>query len=301
MINLLNNQKMTREMRLASLKRALLTQPFFTSVPFPLAAGSAKQTQYGQQIDVNRDFYLTQIFGNFGEVFTNINALFNLSLYTGHQKSLYRFDAQQPLPSGFITQEARFRTPIVNQIFDDRQNEFIPILIKNGDKIFVQIENTNTKIEADEVLVVLGGFQLNQAHIDARIAGQLQNSLDQNTNTSLDFFKFEVEVAGQQTFTIRNDSFPRMVLGFGVTNNDADKADVSASNVLITDNTRYLQFSNRAIPLQFLAPRMTCLLDTHIYYLPIEYYLQPFGKLQFDLSNVGENPAYDLAILTRTI
>lgn len=292
---------MDKEERLISLKRALSSMPFFTKLPFEITPGADKTQLFGNRLEVNADFYLTNIQSNLGSVFTATGALFNMSVWTQFQKSVYRFDAGQLLPSGFIASEARFDTPVPAQIFDDRQREICPFLVKNGNKLFGSLENLTTKGEDIEAVIVLSGFQkMPSPFIDL---SQLEGSLSKETR--FEYFKFTVDKEGKRTYHIENDVFPRLILGFGARNSTVDKSKISASTMIIKDYSRRLQLSDEPIPVEFYAPRLTCLRDTHIYYLPIEYYLQPFARLNFEVNNVSpdrENESgYEFVALTRTV
>lgn len=304
MLNTTNHKNLTVAERQSVLKRALFSQPFFTRLPFALAVGASKKPLYSSKTEVNRDFYLTEIKGNFGEVFTSTGALVNLSVYSAYGKSVYRYAYSSLLPSGFIADEARFRTATGSQIFDDRQRESFPVLVKNGDKLFANLENIDTVDSPDSATLMLSGFQQVQGtYVDSRTYSQLEKSL--TNNIQKDYFKIDVLHEGLQTYSINNDVYPRLVLGFCAINTMAIKGRVSAASMLIRDTSRGLKFSNDPMPVDFIAPRLTCLLDEHIYYLPIEYYLSPYAKLQFDISNTSPDQehksGFQLIMLTRTI
>jgi len=292
-------------MRELILKRALVTQPFFAKLPFTLTAGAAIRTEYQSKLEVNRDFYVNGLQSNFGEVFTDTNAYFLANLYTGARRGLWRYDFNTLLPTGQQFYEARFDTVIAQEQFVDRQQEIMPFLVKNGEKVYAKIQNLSAKGAGAEAIICLKGFQLQpQVFIDSRTYAALMQSLEKPSR--VEYFKFTVDQEGiNQTKTIENDNFPRLVLGFAVRNSTADKANVSASSMTIEDITRKLRFNDDPIPVEFFAPRLTCLVDWHIYYLPVEYYLQPFAKLQFNYNNTSPVPlnpqGYEFSILTRTI
>lgn len=302
MINAVNFQQMDKTQREIVLKRSLFTQPFFTLLNFPLKAGTKPETQQTSKIDVNRDFYLTEIQADLSEAYVDTTALFDMSVYTGYQDSVYNYTSQQFLPASHIAYDARFRVLPANEVFDDRQRELFPFLIKNGDKIFCKIKNNIAKGDNGEINVMLGGFQKQpQVFVDSRVIASLYESL--NSEIRFEYFKFEVVKDGQQTFIVTNDNTPRLILGFSARNSLSRKEFVSDSKLVIQDLTRQNRWNNEPIPLQFFAPRLTCLLDTHLYFLPIEYFFIPNGKLQIDLSNVSPNSqaGYEFEILTRTI
>ncbi len=78
--------------------------------------------------------------------------------------------------------------------------------------------------------------------------------------------------------------------------------------ITINDLARQLRLTDNHIPLEFIAPRFTPVQDQHLYYLPIEYYWQPYAKLQFDIVNTWQilndvpipNGA-EIIALTRTV
>lgn len=266
-------------------------------------------TRFANAIGIDRDFYLTEIQGDFCEAFNDVASLYNISLYSGYNNSLYRYDASSQLPSAFVATDARFRTAVVNEIFDDRQYENTPRLIPKNDRVYCQV--TNLVAEAGnptDLNIILKGFSLiDDVNLDGRTIDQLNNSLSKQVEWQI--FKINVtdEAAdrGLKSYILENDNQPRLILGCGAINSTTTKGNVSEMNVTITEIARRLRLTDTAIPLQFIAPRLTCLLDAHIYYLPIEYYFQPYAKLQFDIDNIwvnGGTPAgAEIAILTRTV
>ena len=304
MLNLINTPQIGRAQRELTLKRALFTSPFFTRLDFDLSAALARSVEQiiAAKVGVNNDFYLTEIVGNFGEVHEATGAFAEASFYTVYQSSLYRFDAGQFLPTGFLATEARFQTSIVNQVYDDRQREFFPVLIRNGDEILGKVTLANASDDATAT-AVLKGFNVNpNAYVSADDIALYEASLSREAR--YDYFNFTVEDEGLKTYTIENDSFPRLLLGFGCTNSTPDKAIVSSASVIIRDITRRLQFMETAMPLDFIAPRLTCLADAHLYYLPVEYVLPPYAKLQFIIDNQftdDNEQGFEFNALTRTI
>jgi len=302
MINSVNYAKMSRLERQAAFLKALYTLPYFTRLDFAISSGTAKDPQYNAKTKVNADFYLTDIQSNFGEVFTNTTSLFTLSMWQGYQESLINYDLGGNLPTSFWTYEARFNTPVNRQIFSDKQFEFMPRLIPNNNQIYASIKNESVKTQSDTATLLLKGFQRDNNFVDSKTMAKINASLEKPID--IQYFSFTVDKAGQQTHYLENDNTPRLILGFGARNSTVTKADVSTSELTITDTTRQKQWNNEPIPLQFFAPRLTCLLDQHIYWLPIEYWFQPFDILRFDLSNTknGEDiKGYEFVAITRTI
>lgn len=304
MIKHVEQKFITREMRALTLKRALFTVPFFTRLDFAVNQNPAKNNALvAQKVGINNAFFLTEVVGNLGEVNTAAGVLCNVSVWTMYEQSVYRYDTSQLLPSGFVATEARFQTLVANQLFDDRQREFMPFPVKDGDSLFAQVIPVGTPSVDTTATIVLKGFNvIPNAYIDTETIEKCEQSLDREAR--FESFKFTVEDDVKKVYTIENDAFPRLVLGFGTTNTVTNKADVSTATVQVRDATRRLQFSQLPIPLDFIAPRLTCLLDEHLYYLPIEYYLEPYGKLQFEIDNSYNNgtPAgFEFNVLTRTV
>lgn len=304
MIDLTNTKYIPLGNRREILMRALYTQPFYYRMDFPILPEAEKTSQFAQNIGIGRDFYLTETLGNFAEVFTDTTSLFDITLYTGNNRSLWRYEATRKLPTGFMLQDARFRTAIAAQIFDDRQFEYPPKLIRNNDKVYAEIRNVNTKADTGNAIVVLKGFALvDNAYLSESETAQINKSL--NSEVQWQWFKIKVEdLNGKKTFILENDKIPRLILGFGAVNSVSEKSNVSFAELQIKDLSRRLQFTDRPIPLEFIAPRLTCEQDTHIYYLPTEYYWQPLARLEFDINNIppGETDAgFELAVLTRNI
>lgn len=308
MIDIINTKYITKDERLQTLKRSLLSTPFYSRLDFDLTGNETANNPNINQREkkrVNVDYYLTEIIGNFGEKsYAHAGDRFNLSVWTMYGESVYRFDKSQDLPSGFIATEARFQTPIASELFDDRQREFFPRLIKYGDSILGQIQLTSGfSGDVYTVTTVLKGFNMiPNGYIDPDTIAACNASLDRPAR--YEYFKLSIDDDGQVIKLIENDMFPRVVLGFGCTNYSADKAAVSTATVRIKDITRRIAFMEEAIPLDFIAPRLTCLADAHIYYLPTEYYLKPYGKLEFDFGVTaagGGFHGFEINVLTRTV
>lgn len=302
MINVFDNN-LSKTQRHDCLQRALRTQPYFYRLPFDISSEAIKTRQYRKSVGINQDFYLTEIMSDFGEVFTNTGAFFNVSLWTSFLQSLYGYDASRLLPSSFMTQEARFQTPLPLEKFDDRQFEIFPLLIKNNDTIFAEIRNIQTKLTDTQANIVLKGFNvIDEIFISERETRAINASLAEQSKYQ--FFEFDVTQNGLQSFVKQNDLTPRLILGFGITNGTADKSLVSNATVTIKDLSRRLSLTDVEIPVQFIAPRLTCLLDQVRYYLPLEYYWQPYATLEFMINNVFApfgDTGFKFSILTRTV
>lgn len=308
MIDIVNQYHLSQKERRDSLLRAIHTQPYFYKMAFDVPASNNKIDEFAQRLGINRDFYLTEIQGNFGEVHDISGSFFSASFWTGYNESLYRFEAGLPIPTSYLMTEARFRTTLPNEKFDDRQFETFPKLIKQNGKIFGKfVDDGTNKAVASEAVTVFKGFALNDNYLSTSETKEVNSSLQDEVRW--EYFKITVtdqaEDRNRKSYILENDKYPRLIMGFGAINNPTDKAQISAIDVNIIDLTKRIQLTDTAIPLQFIAPRLTCLSDTHIYYLPVEYYFAPLAKLQFDINNVWVNdmtPAgAEIAVLMRTI
>lgn len=305
MIDIANERRLTQNERADIVRRALYSQPYFYKMAFPILTGGEKIILTSGAIGINRDFYLTELQGNFDQVFTDAGTLFDLTLYTGYNRSLWRFNSGQKIPTGFTLTDARFRVPVPNQIFDDRQFENFPIHIQKNDRVIAELVNVEPKIADAEAVIVLKGFNVSpgDSYVDPSEFAEINRALDKE-NYDWEFFKIEVTDEGKRSFVISNDRFPRLILGFGAVNSSEIKAAASNATITIDDLSRRLRLTDNAIPVEFIAPRLTCLADAHFYYLPIEYYWQPLGKMQFTIENIFSpvlDAGFELVMLTRTL
>jgi hypothetical protein len=295
---------LSREARKEIFKRTLYTNPYFYKLKFDIISEAIKEPLYNESLGINRDFYLTELMANFSDINYTTASLFNVSIYTSFLKSIYGHTASMKLPSSFILQDARLNTPIGNEIFDDRQYEIPPVLVKNNDNILAEIRNLSDKVAPIDGYIVLKGFNVvkDQPFLSDRETQLLQASLD--SPVRVEYFEIDVRHQGLQNIVKSNDRFPRYILGFGITNDSTDKTLSSVADVTIRDLSRKISLTDSEIPIQFIAPRIASVLDTHIYYLPIEYYWQPFANLEFNINNnqVAEgDEGFKLSILTATI
>jgi hypothetical protein len=291
--------------RKSILERALNATPFFNIMPFEVVSEATKRTQYKAKTQINLDYFLTDVRTNFDFVTHLTGSIWLMNLYLATSgRSLYGFNKSQPVPSSFVSTDARFDNLVVDQRFDDRQRESIPFSIKRGDEVICEVENVDAKDAGTIANVMLAGFNiLKYPYLNSRETELINRSL--NVNTVFQSFKVMVNHNGQKYYNFENDSCPRIVLGFGIVNSTSVKTDISESTISILDTTRHLKFSNEPLPVEFLAPRLSCVLDTHIYYLPIEYYFMPFGNLRLQIKNFfpdEDTPSgYELVMLTRTV
>ena len=307
MINLINNQDLNLEQRRNILNRALYSQPFFNLLQFIIPPSKTRgqiDKKNTQNVQVNKNFYLTEIISNFGEVFQDTGSLFDISLYAVKKKqSLVRYLQNAFLPNGFIATEARENAAFAAQIYQDTQREMMPLLIERGDIVQGSIiANTDTTNKNDVFanIVLKGFYSIQETYINSRLGIGINESLARDV--IFETWNLSVDFTGQKSLKISNDRYPRLVLGFGIRDNNSIKANLSQGTMRITDQTRGLQFSDVPLPIEFFAPRLTCVRDAHIYYLPTEYLLEPFASLLFDIENaLNGGSGYELVIYTRTV
>ena len=304
MINLANQKPLTVNDRKRIVNRALNAIPFIHYLPYEVQAEAQKRSEYKTVSQIETDFFVTEMRANFGEVFTAINSKFNLNVFeqfTG--QSLYGFNRSQSLPAGMLTTECREATVVANQIYDDRQSEWMPRLVRAGSTIIAEITNVDDKIAPVEAGIGLCGFQLLQhPYLNALTMERINRSL--STDTVYQTFRVKVDHNGLKYYNLTNDGMPRLILAVGAVNDSADKSQISESTILLQDTTRHLKLNNVAMPVEFFAPRLTCLLDTHQFWMPIEYYLEPFGNLRMRIENAfppETEYGYEMIFLTRTV
>lgn len=293
-------QPISSEMRRSIIQRAVYTQPYFYRVNIPVDLNNKNLQISNGVIGINKDFYLTERQANFGEVRANALSFFNISIYTGYGRSVYKFDSStQRLQTGFVCQEARLQSVGFGSFFDDTQYEPFPVLIRRGDRVYIEIANLTAQNTSEVVEVILKGFNiLDNVYLAPMQTEQINKSLKRDVEWQ--HFKLTIDQDGQKSYIIENDNKPRLLLGFGAQNSIAETLSI---DIDISDITRRLKLTDTKIPLEFIAPRVPNCLDTHIYYLPTEYYLEPYAKLQFDIdcSNAVSFTPIEIAALTRTI
>jgi len=290
--NLQNN--LTSEMRRTILQRAIYTQPYFYNIVIPL--GASKVVLFESVTGVNRDFYLTGYQSNLTEV--PLGAIFtNATIYTGYDRSVYQYNALRKLPTNLIFYDAR-NSAVSSSSGVDRQYEQFPFLIRSNDKIYVDVEIDNP-VDIDFHAILKGFNILNEIQpLSNRQIDQCNKSLAQDVEWQ--YFKFDLEDTPKKTYTIENDNKPRILLGFSSICAVDNLPDIKLN---IIDLSRRLQLTDMAIPLQYIAPRVPIVQDAHIYYLPIEYYLEPYAKLQFDIDYTEDEVfvPVEISALTRTV
>lgn len=309
MIDRVNTKDISLQNRRAVLSRALNATPFFNLLDFEViaAAASRKLHYYAAKVDINKDFYLTNLRGNFGEIAEATGGFFDISIYTNlRHESVYHYGRNDTLPSGFILNEARHNTPPNQQLFDDRQFEFIPYRIPRGDTVIAEIAQAATTAQGDTAKIVMAGYTVTPyPYLDEDLTARINDSLSQPTQ--FQSFQFTVDKIGQFDYNVKNDQKPRVVLGFGIVNFSNIVSQVMQATVDIKDTMREIRLTNEAIPIEFLAPRLGQIVqvqDVHMYYLPIEHFFQPFGNLRFTINAIPPGavlPELQVIMLTRTI
>lgn len=223
-----------------------------------------------------------------------------MEMYSMYKRSLYRYNEESQVLSSFTTFDARKRASLLAP-FDDIQREFMPFLVQAQDTLVVETTINIVPLEDITTRAVLTGFMATpQDAYPADVFAMLNRSIEREPR--FEHFTVEVDHVGKKLYKIQNDGFPRLLLGFGsVGESDVAPPVVNlTSKVLITDITRRLKFSENPIPLEYFAPRLPMTTDQYIYYLPIEYYLEPFAVLQFEIDNDLDAP-YALIAHTRTV
>lgn len=311
MIDLVNGQDLTDTERRESLFRAMHTQPFFNLMTFPVATEARKRDQWADKTDVNKDFYLTEIMANFDEAHFTTDSLFNLSIYaTLNQGSVYNYMQAINLPSGFIAGEARNASiAYANQRFDDRQHEYLPYLIKAGDRVIGRVANTQDKSAPFDIHLMLKGYYVtpNRYFSDNATRGINESLKNQIRFETWQELLLNTTQDAKRTVSFKNDRTARMILGFGVVDNVADGDTPNRYLIELLDTFRNITWNNRPMPIEFLGPRVGApgqeVRDTHIYYLPVEYLWEPFSALQAEvaMASVGDTIDARLVMLTRTV
>jgi hypothetical protein len=303
MIDIENNVNLTREQRLSIIYRAQHSQPFFNLLQFDLGSGAKTNTQsYQAKVNVDKDYFVTEYAGNFSDVYDDVASFFDVKLYTElTNKSLWRFLSGQGMFSGQVLTDTRFQLAFTNPLFVDLQDEHFPYRVIAGDRIIAQLSKISATVRSLTAYLCLKGYYTkNQPYLAPNTLRGINESLDKPIR--YEYWKQTVNFAGQRTIKFDNDRFTRVVLGFSIIDADAAQANMSTGTIDIVDSMRNVRFSNNPLPIGFLAPRMTCVRDTHIYYLPTEYLFEPFASLECKVNNaLHGGTGYDLMMLTRTV
>ena len=309
MITLGNRHDLTLEERNASLFRAMHTQPFFNLLNFPVDAVGARNVDYGSKLDVNKDFYITEVVGNFNEVnaASGFAETFVASFYAVlNQGSVYRFSQTQRLPVGLICNEMRNGViAVASQQYDDRQFEYMPYRVKNGDSLIGTVRSVGGGEKGIDIDVVFKGYYIMpNNHLSENTTRGVNESLARPIRFETWSRDITIDDAKEiETIKFDNDRTARIVLGFAV----FEKSNTTAQRTIeIVDNFRNIKWSNAPLPIQAIAPKTnnagTGVRDVHIYYLPTEYLLEPFASLQCALRYIsGGTDDATLVMLTRTV
>jgi hypothetical protein len=316
MLNIVNERPLSVDERKSILMRALHAVPYYHLTEIDILDFAARKQQYvyKEKSHIYIDFYVTGFRANLNQVRDDTGRDFDVSVYLADKGiSLYGFTASTELPASQIYTDGRFNRIAHDPIFQDVQRESFPFLVEAGEDIITQIRTVKNVASPSMFNAVLSGFnsiaypyltdieteKINQSLDKETVFQTFQIDVDNNTGATPDGITSKI-------YNIVNDSVPRLILGFGVVDGQDATDIIIESEVDIIDATRHLRLTNRAIPLELLAPRQPKTSDTHIYYLPIEHYFMPFGNLQFNIKNtptaspVADNP-YKLIMLTRTI
>lgn len=302
MINFTNTTDLTLDERKLILKRAIASQPFFELLAFEIAAGNAKDRLYKAKFDTDKDFFITDIKGNFDEVFDATGAEFWLSVWTAYKgESVHKYIRGENLPAPFQSYEARFNLAFADQKYCDLQDEILPYHIQKGDSVLASINNQDVKAQVADCKVVVGGyFTLPDMYVNERLQEGINESLA--LEPQIETWKFRVTKDGIENHQFTNDRFARVVLGFGIVDLEVDKGKLAESTVSISDNVRGLKFNNVPIPVEYIAPRLTCVRDKHADFLPVEYLLEPFATLRFETNtDLNTGAGYEFIMITRTV
>lgn len=310
-----NVQGLTIDQRKSIFQRALHATPFFNVFDFFDAAH--KKLALSSKIGINKDFYITEIVSNSSDVFDASGAFsYNIySAYTG--KSLFGIGSSTLLPAPLLGFDGG--SPVANGLTPDTtQREVIPRLVKTGDYILASIQSVNAIDAAHAPVIMTAGFNINQyPYLDDLGMEKVNDSL--NKDTEYEIFKVDFDAwsgdgshpSQAQTLQLTNDNKPRLILACGMAY--VGNVPLATSTIQIQDLSRLLKWSNAPMPLPFIAPTQptaarNSTVQTHGYWLPIEYYFQPFGDLQLKLESTlsdpldgGAVPKLQIQFLTRTV
>jgi hypothetical protein len=205
------------------------------------------------------------------------------------------------LPPSFQSFEARFNIAFASQVYCDLQQEICPYLVKKGNSVLAQIDNLGVKAqEASGRIVLAGYYPTGKAYLDERTTQSINESLADEP--SIETFSFTVDEAGQKSYILQNDRYARLILGFSVTDLETNKANLASSLLKITDFARKIKFNDVPIPIEYFAPRLTCLRDTHIYYLPVEAFFEPLNALRFEMdTDLNGGAGFEFTMVTRKV
>ena len=300
--------------RQTAIARAAATYPYFYKLQFDVLTGIRQYAE--QRVGVQREFFLTEMIGNFDESELTTLARPNFNSYTGYNESIYRYIPGQGLQNQFLVSTSPANALSPGNIGDRQQFEFPPFNVKANDFIYGRVDFSGSGIAPAADATIYTGYKgysvLDEPYITTdRQTDQIKNSL--SAPIDWQWFNFEVADPGansQRTIHIvENDMYPRLIVGMARL--DHGFGLPLFNFVDIYDVSRRLRLTDTHIPLEFLAPSMVYPLrdseyyQTPCYYFPVEYYFEPYAKIQIDVIAERTNPAIasttTVSFLTRTI
>lgn len=311
-------QGLTVDQRRGIFQRSLHATPFFNIFNFLDAAH--RKAALSSKIGINKDFYITEIVSNSSDVYDS-SGLYSFNIYSAYTgKSIFGIGSSTLLFAPFLGFDGG--SPIASTSTPDaRQREVIPRLVKTGDYILASVDSGTAFVDADHTPVIMtAGFNINPyAYLDDAGTQKINDSLDKDVEYQI----FKVDFDGwtgdashpnnTQIKQLTNDNKPRLILACGMAYLGTSGVPLATSTIKIQDLSRLLQWQNAAMPLPFIAPtvpsasRNNTVIE-HGYWLPIEYYFQPFGDLQLNLKSTlsdplsgGAVPKIQIQFLTRTV
>jgi hypothetical protein len=308
------HKNLTDQSRVGFLNRALHSLPFFTALDFDLPDLAVVNSLYKAKAEINKDFYLTDIRSNCANNITldpvthEPRGFLLLSLYSNLlEKSVYGSNLSILLPSSNISCDVR---EAGISFLSDLQRDELPYLIKAGERVIAQIQPYNpADIVASQISVVLGGFSINQYYINRVNTDLINESLNNPVKWQL-FKKTVNNDLPSIDINFENDRSPRLILGFGIRLKDT--FSTFNPKLIVQDITRELKFNQIPFYSGFVAPKVGASgagtlarsEDIHFYYLPIEYYFEPFARMQLSLTDIAKDfgdMEFDIVMLTRTV
>ena len=296
-------QKLTVEQRKSILARAMNSVPMFNLLPYDIITGAGKEKQYKGRLDINLDYFLTEIRGNFREVIEDTDTQWQVNIYIAETgQSVYGFNKSQPLPTQMVMTDGNFTQTATEQRYDDRQREFMPFYVPRGNEVISEIVNVSAKSSIASAKILLCGYTLiKYPYINTQEQILINESLEDDSIYQT-FVANVDNIRTKKAYNFNNDQRPRLILGFGVVDSVTRATGLKRSTISIQDTTRHLKLTNEPTPLELIAPRTpVCSQDTHNYFLPIEYYWMPQGNIRIEIENDSGQADYQLIMLTRTV
>lgn len=300
-----NNEFLTMDQRQMSLTRALHSQNFFNLLQFGLNAAADDTPQYTAKAQVDKDYWLTEVKGNFHNVWVTTNTYYNMNIYIANKGySLIRYIRGEMLPTEFQATDAKTISPNATTI-QNQQREYMPTLVPRNDNIIARVQNVDSKAEIADIQLVTSGYYTTNRE---RVAGQTKEGIKESLAKPIEYdewqFSMEQESSANQIKIFNNDRFARMILGFAVRIKNSDQ--VPTGKVILTDVYRNIKLNNDPIEIGFIAPKVPLVQNVNFYYLPIEHFWQPFAPFKFEFSGLtfggaGASRGFEFVMLTRTV